>query len=506
MRKETARQWGYGNFAGARLGRYCRASDDARQTEKSVTDQDEIGRAWGEGNGCVPVEPTYVDNDASASWYATRPREDFERLCADITQDRMDLLWMWHLSRTNRSLAVYARLRDLCIRHGVNWIINGRYFDLTDPLDLQALGYDAVNNEVYSVKLSADVRRGKEQSAARGRPPGRVNYGYRRVYDGRGRYVEQLPDDAPRSSETANGQSYEYSPADVVREIIRGIGDGVDVITLERRFNHRGIPGPGGGAWSRTVVRRIARNPVYLGQLVRHGEVMELDAPPWPALVTEEEFYAAQNVLDDPRRKKTKPSKATHLLSYIGRCWHCEEHLRAYTQKTRPDGTKIPGYMCSGQSCATILMGELDDFVTRVVVGYLSRERVHEHLMRADGDTEIAKKRGEAERLRHEIETWRQLGEQGADAVTVLRSVESLTARAKALDEEIQARALPPVLRGRTGAALPDLWEGLDLTVKREIIRACADVRIKSVGKGRRNVPLDENRVTWRWLVGPDAT
>lgn len=501
MTTPQPRRWRYGDLSGARLGRYCRASDDPRETEQSVTGQDAKGRDWGERHGCVAVEPTFVDNDLSASWYATRPREDFEKLLQVIGAGGMDLLWMWHLSRSNRNLADYVRLRDACRRTGVGWIIRDRLFDLNDPMDLQALGYDAVNNETYSITLSSNVRRGKELSAAAGMPSGRLNYGYRRVYDGRGRYVEQLPDDALRQSPTGHW----YSPAGVVRDIITGIGEATDVIVIVRRLNGRGIPAPAGGQWSRTTVRKIARNRVYLGRLVRLGEVLDLSVPPWPALVTEEEFYAAQNVLDDPDRRKAKPSKAKHLLSYIARAHQCGGHLRAYTQKVRPDGTRIPGYMCSVDSCATIQLADLDDFAERAVVRYLTRESVYQDLLDCSGDAEVAEIRGTIERLTNEVETWRRLGEEGADAVTVVRSVNGLKERITELEQKLETRALPPVLRGRIGPGLADAWDDYDLAVQREMIRVTADIRIKPVGKGRRNVPLDGNRLAWRWLIGPDA-
>lgn len=496
------RRWRYEDLAGARLGRYCRASDDARDTEKSVTDQDAVGRAWGDRHGCVPIEPTFVDNDLSASWYATRPREDFEKLIEVIGGAGIDLLWMWHLSRSNRNLSDYVRLRDACRRADVGWVIRDRLFDLNDPMDLQALGYDAVNNETYSITLSTNVRRGKELSAAAGRPPGRLNYGYRRVYDKRGAYVEQLPDDALRESPTGHW----YSPAGVVREIITGLAESTDVIVLTRRLNARGIPAPAGGQWTRTTVRKIARNRAYLGRVVRLGEVLDLDEPAWPALVSEEDFWNAQNVLDDPGRRKSKPSAAKHLLSYIARAHACGGHLRAYTQKVRPDGTRIPGYMCSEDSCATIQMGDLDDFTERAVVRYLSREHVYEDLVNRAGGTETAEIAGEIARLNNEVETWRRLGETGeGDAVTVARSIKGLTDKVAGLERRKEASALPPVLRGRIGPGLADAWDGYDLAVRREIIRVTADVRIKSVGKGHRNVPLDEGRIAWRWLLGPDA-
>src|SRR4051812_17313989 len=99
------------DLTGLRAGLYCRVSKDGGD-EKSVNDQETVGHAWASQQGAV-VAGVYRDVYRSASRYATRERESFNRLLADIRNDQLDLVWFWELSRSQRRLGVFADLRDL---------------------------------------------------------------------------------------------------------------------------------------------------------------------------------------------------------------------------------------------------------------------------------------------------------------------------------------------------------------------------------------------------------
>src|SRR5690606_4842180 len=115
--------------------RYQRASGDKKQEGKSVTDQSKenarviAGYGWRDGG-------SYTDNARSASRHATKQREDFERLIEDIEAGRGDVLVVWEISRKERDLAVYVKIRDLCLRVGLNfWMVGGNLYDLRDKND-----------------------------------------------------------------------------------------------------------------------------------------------------------------------------------------------------------------------------------------------------------------------------------------------------------------------------------------------------------------------------------
>jgi len=482
------------NLAGARLGIYVRASDDDEGTETSVTGQTMRGKRWAAQHGITDIT-RYCDNDLSASWYARRRRGDFERLVADIEAGKIDLIWFWTLSRSQRDLEVYVRLRKLCRAKGVNWVVKNRVYDLNDPADLRALGNDAVNAEVFSLELSENVKLGKELAAAEGRPQGPLNYGYRRIYDERGRYVEQIPDDTPREAVAADGTVTAYSPAGVVKEIIKRIADGDYVARIARSLNDRGIPTPRGGRqWSRVVTRDLATNPAYIGRRVHQGQVVEHDEPCWPPLVDEETFWRAQAVLAEPGRTHTKPGRGVHLLSYIARC-ECGDHLEAHPGGRRT--ARRRNYQCRG-CYASISADALDELARRMVDAYLAREDVLRHLAasRAD-DPEVAAARAEVARLRAKLDEWRALRDSGeAEPLDYVKAVKPLRRMLADAQAQADTAALPSILRSWNGD-----WD--DIPRARQVVAAVADIRLKRLGKGRR-APAHE-RVVWRWLIGPDA-
>src|SRR6266566_249527 len=91
----------------------------------------------------------------------------------DIEAGELDVVWFWELSRSQRRLDVFARLRDLCREQSVLWVIRDRVYDPTNYADMMTLGMLSVIGENESEMTSLRVLRGKAASAARGRPGGR---------------------------------------------------------------------------------------------------------------------------------------------------------------------------------------------------------------------------------------------------------------------------------------------------------------------------------------------
>jgi site-specific DNA recombinase len=72
-------------------------------------------------------------------------------------------------------------------------------------------------------------------------------------------------------------------------------------------------------------------------------------------------------------------------------------------------------------------------------------------------------------------------------------------------EQRVQDATLPQVLRGNIGPQAKAGWYALDLESKRQIIRTVADIRVRRVGRGgNRQVPM-QDRVEWRWLLGPET-
>jgi len=482
-----------------RVALYCRVSQDRDGTEKSVNEQEQEGRRWVTEHLALLAD-VYRDADLSASRFTTKQRPDFERLLRDIRSGKLDVVWFWELSRSSRRLGVFAELRDLCRDQGVLWVIRDRVYDPNDYAGMMTLGMLSVIGENESELTSLRVLRSKTASAVAGKPAGRVTYGYKRIYDpATGKPTARVPNIYD------DGLAVADSPAAVVREIFDRVVAGDSIMAILRDLNDRGIPGPTGKPWSHTTILGVAKRRAYIGQRIHQGEIMEGITATWPPLIEPEVFWAAQQVLSDPNRVTYRPGRARHLLSNQIRCAVCGGRMRiASTRRPLRTGghsARYLTYQCVYKSCTGIRVEDLDAYVQEVIVKWLSDPDVCAELTRGRDSAEAGRARADAAQLRADLAEWRQLAKAGKVTALTFAGVESdRLARIAEAEQREQASALPPVLVGNIGPQAEAGWERLDLAVKRQIITAVADIRIKPVGRGRKVHPAA--RIKGRWLLG----
>lgn len=504
--------WGQVDLAGLRLALYCRASKDTKDadydfTEKSVSDQEAKGREWAAAHECVIVD-LYPDNNKSASRYAKKTREHFDRLVADITAGKIDIIWMWMLDRSQRALKVYAELRDLCRERGMLWVVGGRVYDLSNWMDVQALSFAAVQGEMLPDIISENVKRGLDSSAQAGRPAGLTPYGYRRVFDSRTRrFVRQVADTEVRSATNAKGVESAYTRAGIVRELFRKAESGYPLIHLAQDLNFRGIPAPRGGKWGRSTIRRLLLNPAYIGIRRYKGEELDVEVL-WDALIETRRFYAVKRILTAPERKTTRPARAKYLMSYIAHS-SCGGVMQA--RHITPKGIRnhkaikksYLTYICE-DGCTAILARRFDKFVEDTIGAWLAQPGLAKRLAPIDEDAAVVNARTEIDRLDTLIEQWRRIAENGeSDPVTITRTINGLKEGIAKQREIISHSEIPPVLRGRIGEDASK-FPGYDLAIKRQIIKGVADITVKPVKGDKGKIRPVSKRIEWRWLIGGD--
>jgi site-specific DNA recombinase len=480
--------------------RYQRASGDKKQEGKSVTDQGKenvrviVGQSWRDGG-------SYTDNARSASRHATKEREDFERLIEDIVAGKGDVLVVWEISRKERDLAVYVKIRDLCIAEGLNfWMVGGNLYDLRDKNDRMNLGIQAVQAEWLADSIRDNVKRGIDLAAEAGRPHGKVTYGYRRIYHQRTKaLLRQEGDDEIREATGLDGAVSTYTHEAIVKEIFDRVGSEDPLITIEKDLNDRGVPSPEGKEWRRGIIRKMAMNPAYIAKRVLRGEVV--GDGNWPALVKDETYWTCKRLLEDPKRKTTRPGRAVHLLSYIATCAECGGQLSS--QRGHKDGRVYKTYRCLQRQCATVMMDHLDEYIERIVVKWLTTADVHEALHRGTEDRDTSQARAEAQRLRAELEDYKKLAEAGEiKAVDWVRFERGLTTRIAEAESRARDVSIPPVLRGRIGKHAAKEWAKLadNVAVKREIIRAVLSIGLLRTDPDNRK--FGPHRLHLAWTYG----
>ncbi|HZM79500.1 MAG TPA: recombinase family protein [Candidatus Limnocylindrales bacterium] len=352
-------------------------------------------------------------------------------------------------------------------------------FDLRDKNDRMFLGFQAVQAEFQGDYIRDNVKRGIDGAAAAGRPHGKTTYGYQRTYDSKTKaLLSQDPDNEVHEATGESGGVTTYSCAGVVKEIFEKVSAGVPLITIERDLNARGIPSPQGKTWLRTIVRKIAMNPAYIGKRVLRGEVV--GDGQWPPLIDDETFWACVRLLEDPSRTTTRAGRAIHLLSYLAKCDVCGGPLSVLRQK-RALRSDLELLSCMRKRCTSVTKEVLDEFIERIVVGWLTRPDIHEALHRTFDDEGVAKARADVEQLRAESEQWRQMAEQRqVTPVSFARMEQSLIKQIADAERQATDAALPPVLRGWLGPHAAADWARLDgVAVKREIIREVLDIRLQ---------------------------
>jgi DNA invertase Pin-like site-specific DNA recombinase len=512
------------DLAGLRCGLYSRASQFTRRTpDKSVSDQDADGVHWAGANGVV-IAGNYIDNDRSASRFAKRAREDFARLCADIAAEKLDIIWFFDVSRGAREMGVFIPLRDLCREKNVLMVVGGQVLDMRVPMHSQMLTNAAVHAESLPDQISEGVLRGIEGAARKGRPHGKVPFGYLRIYDrGTGEYLRQVPDEhgewcdhphqpCPRErlAIAADGTETQWTAAGIVRWIFAETLRGRSNEWIMRWLNDRAIPCSlksratdighqaraerwADAVWHASPLRFLRLNPAYIGRMIRGGVTRE-DA--WEPLVSREDFYAVRNMLTDPDRRTWRPSSARYLLSIHGRCTSGHELV-----SNSVDG-KLR-YQCR-VGCVGIGMSELDGYAVRQLLAWLSGPAARGLIeAAADQSAEVACARAEVERLTGELIAWQAT----LRDTTVKINPTSYAIREAELEAAIAAtkdaafgvdlpRPLRELIRAKDDLdALVRVWHGLDTPAKRTVFRAVARIEVSPVGRGRRNVPI-ESRVS----------
>jgi site-specific DNA recombinase len=510
------------DLKGARAGLYCRVSqvsernrDDYRTTgqEKSTEDQEAVGREWAHREGATVAE-VYSDPGRSASRFATKARENFDRLIGDIKAGKLDLIWFWELSRSQRRLGVFAELRDLCRDMGVLWVIRDRVYDPDNYGDMMTLGMLSVVGETESELISERVKRGRASGALAGTPAGKVPYGYVRRYDPvTKRFAAQDPDVLD-----GDGRPVTDSPAFVVKEVFTRYAAGHPLTTITADLTARRLPTPkevtearlagrdrpryGEQSWDWGSIRQMLTNPVYIARRVHQGKIVTGVTGRWPPLVDEETFWAVQKVLSDTSRRTNdvagRPGGARHLLSFIARCGACGGPL---VRMAKADGS-IVSYVCHRCHRVGVKQEHLDLYAERVIKRWLSDPANFGELMRRD-DSAAAAGRADAARLRAELEECRRLGAEGEISLVLAgrREKELLTKLTEA-EQRIAAAALPPVLANNLGPHAAAAWDDLTLPVKRRIIREIADITVRPIGPGRHGIETLPHRVTWTWKLG----
>ena len=458
---------------GLRAGLYPRVSDDQGKTSRSVPQQVDDLRAVCEREDWR-VAGEYPEPDRSASRFAKKDRPQWARLMSDLMAGRLDVVVMWESSRGDRKLTGWSQFLDECRERGVLIHVTShhRTYDLSNARDWKTLAEDGIDSAWESEKTSMRIKRDLADAAGRGRPHGRLPYGYTRRYDPLTRkLVAQEPDP---------------DTASIAREIITRIADGDAVSAIIADLAARGVVSPTGRPrWARgTICRLVLDGVVYIGKRRYNGGPL-LDGD-WPALVDEATYWRAVAVLSDPKRKPRgggiRPGRARWLLSYIGTCGVCGGPL-SVRHVPRAGSGQVAYYRCVRRGCVSAPADLFEGKVATEVMKWCAEPGRWDQLDGHD-DAAAASARDEAAAERARLDQFEADAIAGRiSAASFARIAAGIEARVAELDERARQLAAPPALSAfwsrspqheTAGRRLDFLvrWEEMTVSARRSVVAA----------------------------------
>jgi len=339
---------------------YARVSSEQQREENTIASQTAALIEFAKNHDLeVPQEWVFEDEGYSG---ATLERPGLERVRDLAAEGQIQVMLAYSPDRLSRKYAYQILLIEEFARHGVETVfVKSPHGDSAeDQLLVQFQGMIA---EYERAQILERSRRGKRHRAQAGEISVMSNapYGYR--------YIRKT-DEAPAA------YMVEEAEARVVRRVYEMYTvEGLSIGEIARRLNVEGIPARKASRWERSVVWAMLRNPAYRGlacfgktRISTRTRVMRLqrrrgvttpkataghERPreewieiPVPALVTEESFAQAQELLHQnkirSRRRTIAPSVVQGLVS-CAKCGYAFSRTSAQTS-----ARKLHYYKCIG--------------------------------------------------------------------------------------------------------------------------------------------------------------
>lgn len=474
-------------------------NDDGRSVEGQEDEYLEDCEAEG-----FAVGRRFADPDRSASRYSRQPRPDFNALVEHIEAGNCQILSMWEPSRGSRRLGQWIDFLDLCRKQKVliRIISHGRTYDISVRRDWRTLADDGVDAADESEKISERTRRGKRKAARQGRPVGRLAFGWQRVFDERGKFVEQVPHP-------------EQGP--IVQEIFARVADGEPFAIIAESLNKRKVPAPqrpcpdtckrdhrhfaAGAPWTDRQVRVLTTHASYAGRRIHQGH--DVGEGVWEPLVEPEVWQAVQARLT-ARNGLHNDVRLSHWLAGVILCGACEQQrLHAGVR-----GKGNYAYQCRKAGCYKTSGSArgLEGFIEPLILGRLGQPDAAPVFQPANDSAAIKQAKAEEKELREQLDGYyKAAGRRGAGITpTGLAAIErEMLPQIEAAAAKVRRLSTPAALAKYADVDLVAKWPDMDARPRREIVVALVDLVLEPGSKGG-GPKFDPSRLgRSRWVGDP---
>jgi site-specific DNA recombinase len=339
---------------------YARVSSEQQREENTIASQTAALIEFAKSHDLeVPKEWVFEDEGYSG---ATLERPGLERVRDLAAEGQIQVVLAYSPDRLSRKYAYQILLIEELARHGVETLFV-KSPQGGSPEDQLLVQFQGMIAEYERAQILERSRRGKRHRAHAGEGSVRSGapYGYR--------YIR-------KSDEAPAAYLIDEAEARVVRRIYAMYTvEGLSMREITRRLNSDGVPTRKAARWERSVVWAVLRNPAYRGLACfgktrisarmrvmrpqrRRGVTMpsttasherpreEWIGIPVPALVTEESFARAQELLQQNKIRSRRRTIAPSVVQGLVSCAKCGYAFSRTSTQT--SARKIHYYQCIG--------------------------------------------------------------------------------------------------------------------------------------------------------------
>ena len=440
-----------------RAALYARISLDRDKTSDSPERQRKWGAQRCQDEGWTLVD-TYEDRDRSAFTGATRP--EYERLIADVTAGRIDVVVALHQDRLWRSVLDQQAFLVIGRASGLK-LVATKSNDF-DPAD--------ADDEFMSTLVAAMARK-ESQNTSRRMKDKQASKAAAGEFHGGGRAFGHNTDrtkSVPREAKLIQ---------DAARRMLRG--ESLRSVVLD--WNKRGVKTTKGLAWNVPGLADLLKQPRLAGYREHLGELHEAS---WPLILDRKTFEQVQGMFRTRATGKTRAPRR-NVLSSLVMCGRCGAPLKG-SWKTKRNGELERRYVCPApgtrkEGCGGLSIGAdvTEEIVAETVISYLDSERLTKALARLSRDSgdDVGDLMQQLERDRARLA---ELGNDYADDVIDRVEFRRLSGRVKERIETTEARIAKSVTTPRLdlagqGLRLRKAWPKLSLPEQFDVLKAVVE-------------------------------
>lgn len=302
---------------------YCRkSSEDKGKQQLSIPAQIREMKEYAAKNN-LTIKKIFQEEKSAKIPYK---RKEFNKMVEEIAAGKCNRILCWHLNRISRNPLEGGMIQQM--------LTDKQIVEIRTPIETVdsttndiILGVMFGSNSQYSKELSYNTKRGIREKIMRGEWPTSASVFYINVGEVKGSKTI-APD--PRYAKY-------FEPW-----IDKIIDQRMNCAQAWQVLKDMGVKTKKGKYYTKSMVHRILRNPVYCG-ILKYADYPEKEGA-WEPLISKSKWYRLQSILAD----KSKPSQSKHALPYrkLMKCGKCGLSITAY-KKTKKSGREYYYLVCT---------------------------------------------------------------------------------------------------------------------------------------------------------------